>query len=142
MRKSDTANGTENDQNNQDRRIYILKEALASCGSGSSGRSSDFLLHALAVAAFSLPFLVLMRNIQPPVAIAELLGVVLWGVAIAGEARADWQLAHFRADPNNQGRVCREGLWAYSRHPNYVFEWLHWYSYVVMTLGTSGWVWT
>jgi steroid 5-alpha reductase family enzyme len=101
-----------------------------------------FLLQALAVAAFSLPFLVLMWNPRPPSALVELIGLLIWGVAVAGEARADRQLAYFRADPRNQGRVCREGLWKYSRHPNYFFEWLHWCSYVVMTLGAPGWVFT
>ena len=101
-----------------------------------------FLLQAFAVAAFSLPFLVLMWNPRPPSALVELIGLLIWGVAISGEAKADRQLAHFRANPNNRGRVCREGLWAYSRHPNYFFEWLHWCSYVVMTLGAPGWVFT
>jgi len=101
-----------------------------------------FLLQALAVAAFSLPFLVLMWNPRPPSALVELIGLLIWGVAVAGEARADRQLAYFRVDPRNRGRVCREGLWNYSRHPNYFFEWLHWCSYVVMTLGAPGWVFT
>lgn len=101
-----------------------------------------FLLQAFAVAAFSLPFLVLMWNPRPPSALVELVGLLIWGVAVAGEAKADRQLAYFRADPRNQGRVCREGLWKYSRHPNYFFEWLHWCSYVVMTLGAPGWVFT
>lgn len=101
-----------------------------------------FLLQALAVVAFSLPFLVLIWNSGPPSSMAGLVGLLIWGVAIFGEAKADQQLAHFRADPRNQGHVCREGLWAYSRHPNYFFEWLHWCSYVVMTLGMPGWLFT
>jgi len=112
-------------------------------GESESGKMlAYFLLQALAVAAFSLPFLVLMWNPRPPSALVELIGLLIWGVAMAGEARADRQLAYFRADPRNQGRVCREGLWKYSRHPNYFFEWLHWWSYVVMTLGRPGWVFT
>lgn len=101
-----------------------------------------FQLQAVAIAAFSLPFLVVLWNPRPPTAVVELIGLLIWGVAVAGEARADRQLAHFRADPRNKGRVCREGLWRYSRHPNYFFEWLHWWSYVVMTLGASGWAFT
>ena len=101
-----------------------------------------FQLQALALAAFSLPFLVVLWNTRPPTAVVELVGLLIWGVAVAGEARADRQLAKYRADPRNQGRVCREGLWNYSRHPNYFFEWLHWCSYVVMTLGAPGWVCT
>lgn len=101
-----------------------------------------FLLQALAVVAFSLPALVLMRDPLSPFTLVELVGLLIWGVAVCGEAMADRQLTRFRADPQTHGHVCREGLWAYSRHPNYFFEWLHWCSYVVMTLGTPGWLLT
>lgn len=98
-----------------------------------------FQLQALAVAAFSLPFLVLIQNPRSPFALIELVGLLIWIVAVSGEAVADWQLAQFRAKPWNHDRVCREGLWYFSRHPNYFFEWLHWWSYVVMAIETPGW---
>lgn len=98
-----------------------------------------FQLQALAVAGFSLPFLVVMQNPHPPFALVELLGWLIWIIAVSGEALADWQLARFRAKPWNQDRVCREGLWFYSRHPNYFFEWIHWWAYVVMAIGAPGW---
>lgn len=101
-----------------------------------------FQWKAVSVAVFSLPFLVVLWNPRVPSAVVEMLGLLIWGVALAGEAKADRQLAHFRADPRNEGRVCREGLWRYSRHPNYFFDWLHWCSYVVMTLGAPGWPFT
>jgi steroid 5-alpha reductase family enzyme len=98
-----------------------------------------FQLQALAVAAFSLPFLVVVENPRPPFALVELLGVVIWIVGVAGEMTADRQLARFREQPWNRDRVCRDGLWRYSRHPNYFFEWLQWWTYVVMGLGAPGW---
>ena len=101
-----------------------------------------FQLQALAVAAFSLPFLVLIQNPRPAFALIELVGVMVWIVAVTGEAVADWQLAHFRSKPWNRDRVCRDGLWYFSRHPNYFFEWLHWWAYVVMAIGTPGWLLT
>jgi steroid 5-alpha reductase family enzyme len=101
-----------------------------------------FQLQALAVAAFSLPFLVLIHNPRPPFDLMESVGLLIWSVAIFGEARADRQLAHFRADPQNHGHVCREGLWYYSRHPNYFFEWLHWWAYVVMAIDAPDWLLT
>ena len=101
-----------------------------------------FQLQAVAVAVLSLPFLAVLLNPRPPSALVELIGLVIWSVAVSGEAKADRQLAHFRADPRNEGRVCREGLWRYSRHPNYFFEWLHWCSYVVMTMGAPDWPFT
>lgn len=101
-----------------------------------------FLVQALALVAFSLPFLVLLWTPRSSFMLAECIGLLIWGVAVVGEALADRQLANFRADPRNLGHVCRQGLWAYSRHPNYFFEWLHWCAYVVMTLGMPGWVLT
>jgi steroid 5-alpha reductase family enzyme len=77
-----------------------------------------------------------MQNPHPPFHLVELLGVLLWGVAVTGEAMADWQLAAFRRQPWNRDRVCRVGLWYYSRHPNYFFEWLYWWSYVVMAMAS------
>ena len=59
----------------------------------------------------------------------------------AGESVADRQLARFRSDPANRGAVCRVGLWRYSRHPNYFFEWVHWWAYVAIGIaGPLGWV--
>ncbi len=98
-----------------------------------------FQLQAAAIALFSLPFLAVMQNPRPAFSLWELAGVLLWLLAVAGETIADFQLAGFRSKPWNRDRVCREGLWRYSRHPNYFFEWLHWWAYVVMAVGTPSW---
>jgi steroid 5-alpha reductase family enzyme len=98
-----------------------------------------FQLQAVAVAVFSLPFLVVIQNPRSPFALIELVGVMVWIVAVTGEAVADRQLGQFRSKPWNRDRVCRDGLWYFSRHPNYFFEWLQWWSYVVMAIGIPGW---
>ena len=98
-----------------------------------------FQLQALAVVVFSLPFLVIIQNPRPAFALREAAGILLWILAVSGETAADWQLARFRAKPWNHDHVCRDGWWKYSRHPNYFFEWLHWWSYVVMAIGAPGW---
>src|SRR5690606_23495411 len=56
--------------------------------------------------------------------------IVIGGVA--GEAVADRQMAAFRRNPANRGRVADTGLWAWSRHPNYFFEWTVWLAWPVM----------
>lgn len=94
-----------------------------------------FLLQAPAVAVFSLPFLVVMQHPRPTLSLWEYAGVLVWGLAVVGESAADLQLADFKRKPWNRDRVCREGLWYYSRHPNYFFEWLHWWAYVLMAIG-------
>jgi steroid 5-alpha reductase family enzyme len=93
---------------------------------------------AVADLVLSLPFLAAMRG-GVALGAAGLAGVVVWVVAVLGEALADAQLARFRADPATRGTTCRTGLWRFSRHPNYFFEWLHWWSYVPLALGSPAW---
>jgi len=64
----------------------------------------------------------------------DYLGAAILLVGIAGEALADAQLKRFRSDRANKGRVCDVGLWRWSRHPNYFFEWSCWLSYPVIAL--------
>jgi steroid 5-alpha reductase family enzyme len=88
----------------------------------------------------ALPFAALCAR-SGPLGASDALGAALWLSAVGGEAAADRQLAAFRARPDSKGRVCREGLWRYSRHPNYFFEWAHWLSYAAMA--PADWrVWT
>ncbi|MCC5843890.1 MAG: DUF1295 domain-containing protein [Verrucomicrobia bacterium] len=68
----------------------------------------------------------------------DVLGILIAFGAVAGESLADRQLAAFRRNPANKGRVCRNGLWRYTRHPNYFFEWLHWTAYSVWAIGAGG----
>ncbi len=100
-----------------------------------------FQAQALAAALFSVPFLLAMRDPRPFPGAADAVAVLVWLVAVGGEWLADAQLARFRADPANRGRTCRAGLWGWSRHPNYFFEWLHWWAYVPLALGVPwGWL--
>jgi steroid 5-alpha reductase family enzyme len=93
-----------------------------------------FQFQALLIALFSIPFAAAAANGSPYVlGLAIALG--FWNVSVLGESLADHQLAQFRADPANRGRTCRVGLWRYSRHPNYFFEWLHWFSYLALAFG-------
>jgi steroid 5-alpha reductase family enzyme len=74
------------------------------------------------------------HNPAPRLGWGDALGVAILVVAIVGEGVADRQLRHFRANPANRGRVCDQGLWSLSRHPNYFFEWLGWTAYAVIAL--------
>lgn len=100
-----------------------------------------FQLQAASVVLLALPFLFPVANAAPAFAALELAGAALWLLAISGEALADAQLAAFKRDSANRGRVCDVGLWRYSRHPNYFFEWLIWVSFALIALASSwGWL--
>lgn len=83
---------------------------------------------------FSVPPLIAMHHSNPTLTLGDVAGLTIWLVAWSGESLADRQLEHFRRNPSNEGRVCDIGLWRYSRHPNYFFEWLHWWAYVAMAI--------
>jgi steroid 5-alpha reductase family enzyme len=124
---------------------YLLRDRVLS-GRGEDGRykalrekwgakaQRNFLLLYLAQGVvaflFVVPLAAAMRGYALDLWAAA--GVLVWVVAIVGETTADRQLAAFRADPANKGAVCRSGLWGWSRHPNYFFEWLQWWAYVLI----------
>jgi steroid 5-alpha reductase family enzyme len=100
-----------------------------------------FQFQAALIALFCVPFAIAASNpaVRPACLAAA---IVIFVVSIAGENLADRQLAGFRADPGNRGRTCRRGLWRYSRHPNYFFEWLHWFTYVAIAVGAPHAAWS
>jgi len=95
-----------------------------------------FQLQAVLIALFALPFLAVAQTPTDQFTAWAALGLAIWLISVAGESLADTQLARFRADPANRRRVCRAGLWRYSRHPNYFFEWLHWLTYMALAVGS------
>lgn len=95
-----------------------------------------FLAQALLVVLFALPFMAVAANPSNAVWPWLVLACVVWLGSVLGESIADRQLAAFRADPANRGKTCEQGLWHYSRHPNYFFEWLHWFAYVALAVGS------
>jgi steroid 5-alpha reductase family enzyme len=100
-------------------------------------------LEIQAAVAFVLAVAILIVAHNPaPLGWLDALGILIALGAIAGEAVADAQLRAFKADPANKGKVCDTGLWSISRHPNYVFETLHWLGYVPLAVSLAyGWGW-
>jgi len=90
-------------------------------------------------ALLSLPFLVIAFRDDMPPAWAVTCGVVVWLVSVGGESLSDHQLAVFKRDASNKGKVNRVGLWGYSRHPNYFFECLQWFTYCFLAVGSGYW---
>lgn len=101
-----------------------------------------FLLQAGFIVLCILPIWLLSHHSEPTLW-AMLLAIVIVAIAFIGEHQADHQLHLFRQDPDNRGKTCRLGLWKYSRHPNYFFEWCHWFAYPILGIGLAGagWLW-
>jgi len=70
--------------------------------------------------------------------IADWCGLALLILSVIGEGIADRQLRAFTANKANHGKLCDRGLWAWSRHPNYFFEWLGWVAYPVIAISVAG----
>lgn len=101
-----------------------------------------WFLQIQAAAAFLLVVTILTAAHRPGAGLSygDLLGIVIFAIALLGEAVADRQLARFSADPKNKGKVCDTGLWAFSRHPNYFFEWLVWVAFAAIAIGDGSYV--
>lgn len=100
-----------------------------------------FQLQAVLLAVLATPFVISSMNPAPTLSIWEWIGAGIWLIAILGESMSDAQLQKFRSNPENKGRTCMTGLWHYSRHPNYFFEWLIWVAYFVFAVSSpTGWL--
>jgi steroid 5-alpha reductase family enzyme len=95
-------------------------------------------IQALASTLLTLAMLAAARSPAPFLAWSDVAGMALLAAAVVGEGAADAQLAHHRADAAHRGGICDVGLWAWSRHPNYFFEWLGWLAYAVIAIGPTG----
>ena len=99
-----------------------------------------FEVQALLIATLSWPLLLAAFNSTPGLQPVEWAGLTLGILAILGETLADRQAEQFKSDPANRGKVCQQGFWRYSRHPNYFFEALVWIAFFLFALGSPyGW---
>ena len=112
-------------------------QALRENWKGSKSRFFVFFqLQAVVVVFFALPFVAAAGRHDNGCGGWTLAAIATWLLAVGGETLADRQLAEFRRKPGNAGKTCRLGLWSWSRHPNYFFEWLHWFTYVFLAIGS------
>jgi steroid 5-alpha reductase family enzyme len=96
-------------------------------------------LAALLSSAFVIPFVALPWDNGA----VRVLGVMVAVIGVFGESVADAQLLKWKQDPANRGRVCDVGLWGWSRHPNYFFEWCVWLGFAIYGLAfapSGGWI--
>jgi steroid 5-alpha reductase family enzyme len=100
-------------------------------------------IQAAAAALLAISMLLAARNPRP-LSVSDLMALALLAAAITGEAAADRQLRRFRTEAGHRGGICDIGLWGWSRHPNYFFEWLCWLAYPLFAIDPAGgypWGW-
>lgn len=101
-----------------------------------------FLLQGFLMWVISAPLLAAQVNPAPARWIwLDSLGVLIWLLGFIFEAIGDWQLARFKANPENQGKLFTTGVWRYSRHPNYFGDAAQWWGFYLVALAAGGW-WT
>jgi steroid 5-alpha reductase family enzyme len=100
-----------------------------------------YLAQGFLVILMAVPFVIVFGNTTRQFEVLEWIGFAVWLIGFVGESTADWQMARFKAEPANKGRVCNVGLWRYSRHPNYFFESVIWWGIWIFACGSPwGWV--
>lgn len=126
-------------ENKEDSRYTRFREKW-----GEKANTNFFLVYQLQPIlniVLSVPFLIIFSNTSTQISVIEYLAVGLWCVGLIGESLSDHQLNAFKKDPRNKGQLCDHGLWGYSRHPNFFFEWMMWVAYFVYALASPhGWV--
>ncbi len=88
----------------------------------------------------SLPLLAAING-SNPLNVLDVAGVAVWLLGFFFESVGDLQLARFKADPDNEGKVMDRGLWRYTRHPNYFGDFCVWWGFYLIALAAGGW-WT
>ena len=122
----------------EDARYVKLREVWA--GRVSSAFFWFFQAQAVSVVLLALPFLLVAADPDPSWSAWESAGLVVAVAGILGEAVADRQMSRFKSRNSDSKAVCQEGLWRYSRHPNYFFEAVIWSGFYFYACG-SDWGW-
>jgi steroid 5-alpha reductase family enzyme len=97
-----------------------------------------FGLQATLAWLISLPLLAAVTG-TTPLGILDILGVIAWLIGFTFESVGDYQLARFRARPENADRVLNSGLWRCTRHPNYFGDFCVWWGYFLIAVSAGGW---
>ncbi len=101
-----------------------------------------FVLQGLLLWIISTPLLAAQYRPTPTqLTVLDFLAVLVWAVGFFFEAVGDYQLARFKADPANKGKVFDRGVWNYTRHPNYFGDATQWWAYYLIAAAAGGF-WT
>lgn len=123
----------------EDLRYAVLRRHRANFA--MSSLVTVFGFQAIAMFIVVLPVQLAVTPPEPAVGVLGVIGAVVWGLGLFFEVVADAQLTRFRSDPNNAVAVLDQGLWRYSRHPNYFGDALIWWGIwlVAAESGDAAW---
>jgi steroid 5-alpha reductase family enzyme len=96
-----------------------------------------YILQGVLLFAIVLPALVVNKNIATTLGLLDLAGLIVWITGFCFESVGDKQLSVFIKNPENKGKLMREGLWKYTRHPNYFGEVTMWWGIWIISLSAS-----
>ena len=101
-----------------------------------------FLLQGLLLWLISSPLLAAQVSPNPRhLTWLDVAGLAVWESGFVFEVVGDWQLARFKANHANRGKLYKSGLWRYTRHPNYFGDALQWWGfYLVAAAASGGWL--
>jgi steroid 5-alpha reductase family enzyme len=101
-----------------------------------------FLLQGMLMWIISIPLLAThFLPASTRLTLLDWLAILLWAVGFFFEAIGDYQMARFKADPSNKGKVLNNGVWRYTRHPNYFGDAAQWWGYYLFA-AAAGAFWT
>ena len=97
-----------------------------------------FLLQGLLMWLISSPLLGAQYNpLQQELGVLDIAGILVWVIGFTFEAGGDWQLARFKANPDNKGKVLNAGFWKYTRHPNYFGDAAVWWGFALLCISAG-----
>jgi steroid 5-alpha reductase family enzyme len=101
-----------------------------------------FFLQGVLMWIIAVPLLATQTSApDSPLNWLDLFGTLVWLVGFAFEAGGDYQLAQFKSDPANKGKLLSTGFWSLTRHPNYFGDAAQWWGFYLVALATGAW-WT
>jgi steroid 5-alpha reductase family enzyme len=123
---------------------YRYKKFRAEAGASWWWKSffKVFLLQGVLIVLISTPLLAAHISASPArTTTLDVLGLAVWVIGFFFEAVGDGQMARFKANDANRGKVMDCGLWRYTRHPNYFGEAMMWWGYFLIAAATGAY-WT
>lgn len=99
-----------------------------------------FMLQGLLLLVIVYPVMLINSSLETGISFPDAFGLALWLIGFFFEAVGDFQLAAFKRNPQNKGKIMKSGLWRYTRHPNYFGETAIWWGVFLIALSVkAGW---